>query len=105
MPSKIWDEMHWGDRMHCREIAVITVLKPEEMTPEIEAQDMMVEQDYRSLLIKIAHHKLMQETNDYMLEWLAKVIKKAWLDQTSFVLAKYGQALKRMLHYLWQQLP
>ena len=97
--------MQWGGRIRWRELAVITLLKPGEMIPKMGSQDRMVERDYKHLLIQIAHHKMMHETNDGMLEWLANVIKKAWLDQAKYIPMKNIKALKLKLHCRLQQIP
>jgi hypothetical protein len=42
MTTKIWDDMHWADRMHWHKLAVMTVLKPGEKILKMGARDMVV---------------------------------------------------------------
>jgi hypothetical protein len=62
MTSKLWDQMHWGDRVSWRELAVTTVLQPGEVIPRMGDMRMMVERGYRNQLTVGAYHEMMQTT-------------------------------------------
>jgi hypothetical protein len=62
MTSKLWDQMHWGERVSWRELAVITVLQPGEVIPRMGDMHMMLERGYRNQLTMGAYHEMMQTT-------------------------------------------
>jgi hypothetical protein len=62
MTSKLWDQMHWGERVSWRKLAVITVLQPGEVIPRMGDMRMMVERGYSNQLTMGAYHEMMQTT-------------------------------------------
>jgi hypothetical protein len=100
MTRNAWNYTHWGDRMHWRPLADITVLKPGYVIRAMGSKGMLIASELgdKSLLIAAAYHRLLEAKNDDVIECLTKVIQIASAEETEIIPPRYKRALEKVLH-------